>query len=136
MKIGNWFDRILSSLKSKNNLVPIIIVIMVVSVLVDSQLGVIADFIPEYLSSPTGLVLFVSLIVFSILSSFFMINYIRRVNSLTEGKYAHFKVIYYLVFISQCLNSSILIFVVTQILVFQEYSTTPLFILHIISYGL
>jgi len=47
MKIGNWLDR-LSSLKSKINSVPIIIVTMIVSVLVDSQLGIIADFFPEY----------------------------------------------------------------------------------------
>ena len=79
MKIGNWLDRISSSLKSKNNFVPIIIVVMVVSILVDSQLGIIADFIPEYLSSPAGLALFVSLTMFSILSSFFLINNVKRI---------------------------------------------------------
>ena len=123
MKIGNWFDRLLSSLKSKNSYVPIIIVIMVVSVLVDSQLGIIADFIPEYLSSPTGLALFVSLTVFSILSSFFLINNVKHINSLTVGKYAHFKLIYYLVFTGQCLITLMLIFAVLQILIFREYDT-------------
>ena len=100
MKIGNWLDRISSSLKSKNNSVPIIIVVMVVSILVDSQIGIIADFIPEYLSSPVGLALFVSLTLFSILSSFFLIYYVKLIEDLTVAKYIHFKLIYYVVFSS------------------------------------
>ena len=91
MKIGNWLDRLPSSLKSKNNFVPIIIVAMVVCVVVDSQIGIIADFIPEYLSSPTGLTLFVSLTVFSILSSFFLINSVKRINSLSCRKIYSFQ---------------------------------------------
>ena len=136
MKIGNWFDRLTSSLKSKNSYVPIIIVIMVVSVLVDSQLGIIADFIPEYLSSPTGLALFVSLTVFSIFSSYYLINNVKHINSLTVGRYAHFKLIYYLVFTGQCLITLMLIFAVLQILIFHEYDTVSLFVIHIISYGI
>jgi hypothetical protein len=136
MKIGNCFDRITSSLKSKNNLTLIVFVAMVISVLVDSQIGIIADFIPEYLSSPFGVSLFVGLTTFSILSSFFMINYIKHINSLTAGKYAHFKLLYYLVFIAQCLIASILTIVVLQVLVFKEYNSVSLFGLHIISYGI
>jgi hypothetical protein len=136
LDIRNNKDDISSSLKPKSKLFLIFFVALVITILVDSQIGIISDFISEYLSSPLGVSLFVSLTVFSILSSFFIINYVRRTNSLTEGKYAHFKPIYYLVFVSQCLISSILIFVVTQILIFQEYSTLPLFILHVISYGL
>src|ERR1044072_9733284 len=136
MDIRNNEDGISASLKPNSKLFLIFFVAMVITVLVDSQIGIISDFISEYVSSPLGVSLFVGLTVFSILSSFFMINYIRRVNYLTEGKYAHFKVIYYLVFISQCLISSILLFVVIEILTFQEYVTIPLFILHIISYGI
>jgi hypothetical protein len=136
MKIGNWLDRISSSLESKNNSVPIIILVMVVSVLVDSQLGIIADFIPEYLSSPTGLALFVSLTMFAIFSSFFLINNVKRINSLTAGKYAQFKLIYYFVFTGQCLIALMLIFTVLQILILQEYDSLSLFIIHIVSYGI
>ena len=135
MNIRNNEDDISSSLKPKSKLFLIFFVAIVITILVDSQIGIISDFISEYVSSPLGVSLFVGLTVFSILSSFFIINYVRRTNSLTERKYAHFKPIYYLVFISQCLISSILIFVVTQILIFEEYSTVPIFVLHIISYG-
>ena len=136
MDIRNNEEGISASLKPNSKLFLIFFVAMVITVVVDSQIGIISDFISEYVTSPLGVSLFVALTVFSILSSFFIITYVKRVNSLTEGKYAHFKVIYYLVFISQCLNSSILIFVVIQILTFREYTTTPLFILHIVSYGI
>jgi hypothetical protein len=136
MKIRNYLDSASSSLKPKSNVFLILFVAIVFAVLVDSQTGIVSDFIPEYLSSSFGVSLFVGLTVFSIFSSFFMINYVRRINSLTEGKYAHFKLIYYLAFIAQCLIAAILVFVVTQILLFQEYSIIPLFIIHIISYGI
>ena len=136
MKIGNWSDRISSSLKSKNNSVPIIIVAMVISILIDSQIGIIADFIPEYLSSTAGVLLFVSLMVFLVLSSFFMIYYVKRIEDLTVAKYIHFKLIYYVVLAAQSLIALMLIFTVLQILIFQEYYSLSLFIIHIISYGI
>ena len=125
-----------SSLKPQDNRFLIFFVAIVITVLVDSQIGIISDFISDYVSSLLGIFLFIGLASFSIFSSFFLIKYVKRINILTEGKYTHFKLIYYLVFISQCFISSILIFVVTQILIFQEYSTGTLFIIHIISYGL
>ena len=136
MKVGNWLDRLSSSLKSKNNFVPIIIVAMVVSILIDSQIGIIADFIPEYLSSTAGVLLFVSLIVFLVLSSFFMIYHVKRIEDLTVGKYAHFKLIYYFVLAAQSLIALTLSFTVLQILIFQEYDSLSLFVIYIVSYGI
>ena len=136
MNFRNYVDGISSSLKSKNNGFLIVFIAIVITVLVDSQIGLVADFIPEYLTSSFGISLFIGLTVFSIFSSFFMINYARRINSLTAGKYAHFKLIYYLVFIPQCLISSILLFVVTQMVIYQEYSIIPLYIINIITYGI
>lgn len=136
MDFRNYVDGVSSSLKPKNNGFLIVFIATVITVLVDSQIGLIADFIPEYLTSSFGISLFVGLTVFSIFSSFFMINYVRHINSLTAGKYAHFKPLYYLVFGSQCLISSILLFVVTQMVIYQEYSIIPLFIINIMSYGI
>ena len=136
MKIRTYLDRVSSSLKPKNNMFLIVFVVIVFAVLVDSQIGIVSDFIPEYLSSSIGVSLFVGLTGFSIFSSFFMINYVRRINSLTAEKYAHFRLIYYLALISQCLIAAILVLVVTQILLFQEYNIICLFIINIISYGI
>lgn len=134
MNKGNYLNDILSSLKPKNNRFLFIIVAIVFTILVDSQIGTVSDFIPEYLSSSLGISLFVGLTVFSVFSSFFIINSVKSINSLTEGKYAHFKLIFYLVFVAQCLITLMLIFVVIQILSFQEYDSVSLFGIHIISY--
>lgn len=136
MKIGTWLDRLSSPLYSKNNFVPFIIVVLIISILIDSQIGIIADFIPEYLSSPLGVSLFIGLTVFSILISFFMINYVKRINRLTVGKYAQFKLIYYLVFTGQFLIALMLIFAILQILLFYEYDSAFLYVIHMISYGI
>ena len=112
MDFRNYVDDVSSSVKPKNNGFLIVFIATVITVLVDSQIGLIADFIPEYLTSSFGISLFVGLTIFSIFSSFFMINYVRHINSLTAGKYAHFKLIYYLVFGSKYLITSFIFFLV------------------------
>ena len=135
MKVGNCLNWISSSLKSKYKVL-IFIAVIVISVFIDSQIGIIADFIPEYLSSIPGILLFVGLIVFMILSAFYIINHVKSIENLTEVKYINFKPIYYMIFIAQCLISLILSFVVLQILIFHEYHSASLYIIHIISYGI
>ena len=78
MKVGNCLNRISSSLKSKDKVL-IFIVVIVISVLIDSQIGIVADFIPEYISTFQGIILFVGLTMFLILSSFYIINHVKSI---------------------------------------------------------
>ena len=87
MKVGNCLNRISSSLKSKDKVL-IFIVVIVISVFIDSQIGIIADFIPEYLSSIPGILLFVGLIVFMILSAFYIINHVKSIEN-PFSEYVH-----------------------------------------------
>lgn len=135
MKLGNWFEGISSSPKSKNKVV-IIIVAMIISVLIDSQIGIIADFIPDYISSLPGILLYVGLTIFLILSSFYIIYHVKIVEGLTEAKYIHSKLIGYIIIISQVLIAMMLTSVVLQIGIYQEYHTVFLYVIHIISYGI
>ena len=73
MDKGNYLNDILSPLKPKNNRFLFIIVAIVFTILVDSQIGTVSDFIPMYLSSTLGVSLFVGLTVFSIF--FFLLYY-------------------------------------------------------------
>ena len=68
MKVRSWFEGLSSSPKSKNKVL-IIIAAMIISVLIDSQIGIISDFIPDYISSLPGILLYVGLTIFLILSS-------------------------------------------------------------------
>ncbi len=136
MKIGIWLDRLSSSLKSKDNSILVIIVSIVITILIDSQIAIIADFIPEHLSSTAGIILFAGLIVFLILSSFFMIYSVKRIESKCVTKNTHFKPIYYFMLATQSLIVCMLLYMLIQILIFQEYYSSSLYVIHIISYGI
>ena len=129
-------DGISSSVKPKNNKILIVFILMGISVIIDSQIGIIADFIPEYISSLPGILLYVGLTIFLILSSFYIIYHVKSFEKLTKVKYIHFNLVYNIIFISQILIAIVLTSVVLQILIFQEYPITFLYIIHIISYGI
>jgi len=82
MRVGSWFEGLSSSPKFKNKAL-IIIAAMIISVLIDSQIGIIADFIPDYISSLLGILLYVGLTIFLILSSFYIIYHVKNIEKLT-----------------------------------------------------
>ncbi len=130
------FDRLVSFYKSKNNRILIVFVAMVIAIMIDSQIGIVADFIVENISSLYGILLYVSLTIFLILSSFYFIYLIRSIEKLTEVKYIHFKLVFNIIFVLQILIAIMLTSVVLQIVIYQEYHTSFLSIIHIISYGI
>ncbi len=129
------FDRLISSLKSKNNRILIVFVAMVIAIMIDSQVGIVADFIAENIYSLPGILLYVSLTIFLILSSFYFIYLIKSIEKLMEVKYIHFKLVFNIIFVLQILIAIMLTSVVLQIVIYQEYHTSFLSIIHIISYG-
>lgn len=136
MKVRRSFDRVISSIKSKSNPVLMVIVLLIIITSIESTIGYIADFIPEMLSSFYGVLFYVGMTLFSVFGSFYMIGYIQRLaNSTKGGRYANFKPIFYVVFVAQSLITAVLIFVIIQILAFQEYNIITLYIVHTISYG-
>ena len=136
MNIGDYGDSISSSVKPKNNRTLIVFIFMGISVIIDSQIGIIADFIPEYISSLPGILLYVGLTVFLILSSFYIIYHVKSFEKITKVKYINFKLVFNIIFISQILIAIVLISIVIQFAIFQEYQITFLYIIHIISYGI
>ncbi len=129
------FDRLISFLKSKNNRILIVFVAMVIAIMIDSQVGIVADFIAEYIYSLPGILLYVSLTIFLILSSFYFIYHIKSIEKLMEVKYIHFKLVFNIILVLQILIAMMLTSVVLQIVIYQEYHTSFLSIIHIISYG-
>ena len=130
------FDRLISFLKSKNNRILIVFVAMVIAIMIDSQVGIVADFIAECISSLSGILLYVSLTIFLILSSFYFIYHIKSIEKLMEVKYIYFKLVFNIIVVLQILIAIMLTSVVLQIVIYQEYHTSFLSIIHIISYGI
>ena len=108
---------------------------MVIAIMIDSQVGIVADFIAEYIYSLPGILLYVSLTIFLILSSFYFIYHIKSIEKLMEVKYIHFKLVFNIILVLQILIAIMLTSVVLQIVIYQEYHTSFLSIIHIISYG-
>ena len=118
------FDRRISSLKSKNNRILIVFVAMVIAIMIDSQVGIVADFIAECISSLPGILLYVSLTIFLILSSFYFIYHIKSIEKLMEVKYIYFKLVFNIIVVLQILIAIMLTSVVLQIVIYQEYHTS------------
>src|SRR5215210_1725882 len=136
MNIRDYVDSILSSVKPKNNQILIVFIFMGISVIIDSQIGIIADFIPEYISSLPGILLYGGLTVFLILASFYIIYHVKSFEKITKVKYVHFKLVFNIIFISQMLVAIMLTSIIIQFVIFQEYHIMFLYIIHIISYGI
>ena len=136
MPIGNFFQRVSSTLSSNNNKLFIVIIATVICVLIDSQLGIIADFIPGFLSSFEGTALFLSLIIVFIIASYLMIKYIKNINKLDRVRAFHLDVMYYVLIVAQCTMAFILAIIAFQMIIYHEYETHLLYIPHLVSYGI
>jgi hypothetical protein len=135
MPVGNFFQRVSSTLNSNNNKLFLVIIATIICVLIDSQLGIIADFIPEYLSSSGGIALFLGLIIVFIIASYLMIKYIKNIN-VDSVRAFHLDVMYYVLIAAQCTMAFILTIVAFQILTNHEYNIYFLYISHLVNYGI
>ena len=135
MPVGNFFQRVSSTLNSNNNKLFLVIIATIICVLIDSQLGIIADFIPEYLSSSGGIALFLGLIIVFIIASYLMIKYIKNIN-VDSVRAFHLDVMYYVLIAAQCTMAFILTIIAFQILTNHEYNTHFLYIPHLVNYGI
>lgn len=136
MNTNNQVDGISSSVKPKNNQIVIIFTFMVISVIIDSQIGIISDFIPEYISSMPGILLYAGLTTFLILSPFYIFYQVKGFEKLTKVKYIHFKMVFNIIIISQIAIAIMLTSVIIQVVIFQHYYITFLYGIHIVSYGI
>jgi hypothetical protein len=59
-----------------------------ITILVDSEIGVIADFIPEQLSSSVGLATFIGIAIIFAVTQHFILSYIKQSNK--EAQFSHF----------------------------------------------
>jgi hypothetical protein len=54
-----------------------LMVIVVITIIVDSQIGYVADFIPKQLSSNGGIITFIVIAVIFTVTQFLILNYIK-----------------------------------------------------------
>jgi hypothetical protein len=114
----------------------VLMVVVIASITLESQIGYIADFIPEQLSSNAGIFGFISLAVIFAVSQYFILQYVKQSNKQTSQRVPHLNILHIGVSVAQYFLAGVIAVVILQILLTQQYTTITLYITYVISYGL
>lgn len=110
--------------------------VVIVTLMIDSEIGYIADFIPEQLSSRVGVAAFIGIAIIFAVTQYFILTYVKQSNKENRARALYFEVIHSIVYIAQCIQAGILAFVILQIIIAQQYNIGILYVSYAISYGL
>jgi hypothetical protein len=109
---------------------------MVAAMMIDSEIGFVADFIAEIISSPAGIALFICISVIFAVLQYFIFGYVKKLREESTSKPLHLSLTHTAVTIAQYVLVAMIAFVILQILVFSQYNTIILYPVLFISYGL
>jgi hypothetical protein len=110
--------------------------IVVITFLVDSQIGYIADFIPDRLVTNEGLALFIAIAVVFAVASVLILEYVKAKSKESRARALYLHITHIGVTLAQYVLIAIIAFVITQILISAQYNTVSLAVGLSISYGL
>ena len=110
--------------------------VVIITIIVDSEIGLVADFISEQISSNVGLAIFVGIAIIFAVTQYFILIYIKQTNKENLTRALSVDLTYWIVSIAQYVLAGILAYVIFQIIIAQQYSIVILYASHVISYGL
>jgi hypothetical protein len=116
----------------------ILMVVVITAITIDSQIGYIADFIPEKVSSDAGVATFILMAVIFAVTQYFILGYVKQTNkeNRPRAKALHLGITHSIVTIAQFILVGILGLVILQIIMVQQYNILTLYASYVISYGL
>lgn len=114
----------------------VLMVVVTFTTIVDSEIGVVADFIPTQLSSSTGVALFIGIVIIFAIGQYFILAYIKQIDENTKARVLHLRLTHRLVSLAQYVLAGILAVVIFQILQLQQYNLAILYVSYTLSYGL
>ena len=126
----------LSSSRFSDKKLLLLMSILVITFLVDSQIGYIADFIPERLATNEGIALFIGIAVVFAIGGILTLEYVKTKTKEGRARLLHLHVTHIGVSIAQYVLIAIIAFVIAQILVTAQYNTVMIAAALSISYGL
>ena len=126
----------LSSSRFSDKKLLLLMSILVVTFLVDSQIGYIADFIPERLATNEGIALFIGIAVVFAIGGILTLEYVKTKTKESRARVLHLHATHIGVTIAQYVLIAIIAFVIAQILVTAQYNTVMIAAALTISYGL
>jgi hypothetical protein len=110
--------------------------IVVITFFVDSQIGYIADFIPDRLATNEGLALFIGIAVVFAVASVLILEYVKAISKESRARALYLHITHMGVTVAQYVLIAIIAFVITQIIITAQYNTVSLAVALSISYGL
>ena len=126
----------LSSSRFSDKKLLLLMSILVVTFLIDSQIGYIADFIPERLATNEGIALFIGIAVVFAIGGILTLEYVKTKTKESRARVLHLHATHIGVTIAQYVLIAIIAFVIAQILVTAQYNTVMIAAALYISYGL
>ena len=113
-----------------------LMLVVIVTITVDSQIGYIADFIPEQLSSSGGVAIFIVISAIFVITQYLILAYVKQSNKETRQIAPHLRILHVGVSVGQYILAGVIVIVILQILLMQQYNIVNLYITYAISYGL
>jgi hypothetical protein len=114
----------------------VLVSIMVTAMMIDSEIGFVADFLAEMISSPAGIALFICIAIIFAVTQYFILGYVKELRKERTTKALHLSVTHTAVAIAQYVLVAMIAFVIVQILVLSQYNTIMLYPVLFISDGL
>ena len=111
-------------------------VVVIVTIMIDSEIGIVSDFISDRLSSNMGIVAFIGIATIFTVTQHFILAYIKQSNKESKARALYLNVMHFIVYVAQYILAGILAFIILQILTIQHYSLVTLNVSYAISYGL
>jgi hypothetical protein len=114
----------------------VLVSIMVAAMMIDSEIGFVADFLAEMISSPAGIALFICIAVIFAVLQYFILGYVKKLSNESTTKPLHLSLTHTAVIIAQYALVAMIAFIIVQILVLSQYNTIVLYSVLFISDGL
>jgi hypothetical protein len=114
----------------------IIMIIVAVTLIVDTEISTISDMIPEKISSSIGLVTFVGIWMIFAVSQFYILAYVKKSNKESRVKARYLNLMHGIVTIAQFVLAGLIGLVILQMFIAHQYNTAMLYSAISISYGL
>ena len=113
-------------------------IVVITAITIDSQIGYIADFIPEQVSSDAGVATFILMAVIFAVTQYFILGYVKQTNkeNRSGARVLHLGLTHSIVSIAQFVLVGILAFVIVQIIILQQYNILTIYASYVISFGL
>jgi len=113
-----------------------LMVVVIVAITVDSQIGYVADFIPERLSSNVGVFTFIVIAVVFAITQYLILAHIKKSNKETTQRVPHLSKLHTGVSVAQYSLAVVIAVVILLILLTQQYNIIALYIVYVFSFGL